>query len=415
MQGTAADLIKLAMIDVQRWLYASAPDVQMIMQVHDELVLEVAPGESEALEALVREQMGGAAELTVPLDVSVGTGRSWWSEPYSNDATAGDVFVTYNKLASKGEPLAQHRVEGRAASYYARGEVREITQRNELLNHLVTNDLAGVWFLTGDVHKGIVEKIQFAIQFMAMFTVLTGGLLLNPENVTNLVLQNAHILIMALGMIMIIVAGHIDLSVGSVSGLAAAVMAVLVVYHDQSLWLALLAGALAVGAWAGRGQIAYAQIATTYAAKQKLAVGGTLTINGTEPAAATVRPEFASLQASYPDRKLTLETANVPITLVDLKAGGLSYALDIFERIGVLEAARAGQFTLGLFHIVGIGGIGIELAGEAHQRDAARDPDRVGCEQIDARRSRDPLHPEDAARRRDRSPGESRYRAASRW
>lgn len=49
----------------------------------------------------------------------------------------------------------------------------------------------------------------------------------------------------------------------------------------------------------------------------------------------------------------TLETANVPVTLVDLKAGALSYALDIFERIGVLEAARNGQFTLGLFHIVG--------------------------------------------------------------
>ena len=49
----------------------------------------------------------------------------------------------------------------------------------------------------------------------------------------------------------------------------------------------------------------------------------------------------------------TLETANVPVTLVDLKAGGLSYALDVFERIGVLDAARSGMFTMGLFHIVG--------------------------------------------------------------
>jgi DNA polymerase-1 len=49
----------------------------MLLQVHDELVFEVAPGESEALERLVREQMAAAAELTVPLDVSVGTGRSW--------------------------------------------------------------------------------------------------------------------------------------------------------------------------------------------------------------------------------------------------------------------------------------------------------------------------------------------------
>jgi DNA polymerase-1 len=49
----------------------------MLLQVHDELVFEVAPGERDALDALVREQMGGAADLAVPLDVSVGTGRSW--------------------------------------------------------------------------------------------------------------------------------------------------------------------------------------------------------------------------------------------------------------------------------------------------------------------------------------------------
>ena len=50
---------------------------RMLLQVHDELVLEVAPGEREALEELVRSRMGGAAQLAVPLDVSVGTGRSW--------------------------------------------------------------------------------------------------------------------------------------------------------------------------------------------------------------------------------------------------------------------------------------------------------------------------------------------------
>jgi DNA polymerase-1 len=50
---------------------------RMLLQVHDELVFEVAAGEREALEALVREQMGSAADLAVPLDVSVGTGRSW--------------------------------------------------------------------------------------------------------------------------------------------------------------------------------------------------------------------------------------------------------------------------------------------------------------------------------------------------
>jgi DNA polymerase-1 len=49
----------------------------MLLQVHDELVFEVAEGERDDLEALVRRTMGGAADLAVPLDVSVGTGRSW--------------------------------------------------------------------------------------------------------------------------------------------------------------------------------------------------------------------------------------------------------------------------------------------------------------------------------------------------
>jgi len=50
---------------------------RMLLQVHDELVFEVAPGEREALEALVRREMGGAFPLSVPLEVSVGDGRDW--------------------------------------------------------------------------------------------------------------------------------------------------------------------------------------------------------------------------------------------------------------------------------------------------------------------------------------------------
>jgi DNA polymerase-1 len=77
IQGSAADLIKVAMLHVQRAIEAEGLASRMLLQVHDELVLEVAPGEREQLDALIREQMGAAAELTVPLDVSVGTGRSW--------------------------------------------------------------------------------------------------------------------------------------------------------------------------------------------------------------------------------------------------------------------------------------------------------------------------------------------------
>ncbi len=77
IQGSAADIIKVAMLNVDAAVREQGLRSRMLLQVHDELVLEVAPGEAEALEALVRAQMGSAAELTVPLDVSVGTGRSW--------------------------------------------------------------------------------------------------------------------------------------------------------------------------------------------------------------------------------------------------------------------------------------------------------------------------------------------------
>jgi DNA polymerase-1 len=77
IQGSAADIIKVAMLNVDRALKDSDLRSRMLLQVHDELVLEVAPGEREGLEQLVRAEMGKAAELRVPLDVSVGTGRSW--------------------------------------------------------------------------------------------------------------------------------------------------------------------------------------------------------------------------------------------------------------------------------------------------------------------------------------------------
>jgi DNA polymerase I len=77
IQGSAADIIKVAMLKVDAALRSADLRSRMLLQVHDELVLEVAPGESDALEKLVREQMAAAADLTVPLDVSVGTGHSW--------------------------------------------------------------------------------------------------------------------------------------------------------------------------------------------------------------------------------------------------------------------------------------------------------------------------------------------------
>jgi DNA polymerase-1 len=77
IQGSAADIIKVAMLRVDAAIEKAGLRSRMLLQVHDELVLEVAPGEAVALEELVRSEMAAAAELTVPLDVSVGTGASW--------------------------------------------------------------------------------------------------------------------------------------------------------------------------------------------------------------------------------------------------------------------------------------------------------------------------------------------------
>jgi len=77
IQGSAADIIKVAMIEVDKALKAAKLKSRMLLQVHDELLFEVAPGEREKLEALVHDKMGGAYPLDVPLEVSVGYGRSW--------------------------------------------------------------------------------------------------------------------------------------------------------------------------------------------------------------------------------------------------------------------------------------------------------------------------------------------------
>ncbi|MGK5498921.1 DNA polymerase I [Streptomyces sp. URMC 125] len=77
IQGTAADIVKIAMLKVDRALAREKLRSRMLLQVHDEIVLEVAPGEREAVEELVRREMAGAVELRAPLDVSVGSGGDW--------------------------------------------------------------------------------------------------------------------------------------------------------------------------------------------------------------------------------------------------------------------------------------------------------------------------------------------------
>lgn len=77
IQGSAADIMKLAMLRVDEALARTALSSRVLLQVHDELVIEVASGEAEKVEELVRAEMGAAVEMDVPLDVSIGLGDSW--------------------------------------------------------------------------------------------------------------------------------------------------------------------------------------------------------------------------------------------------------------------------------------------------------------------------------------------------
>ncbi|MFC5746170.1 multiple monosaccharide ABC transporter permease [Actinomadura rugatobispora] len=95
--------------------------------------------------------------------------------------------------------------------------------------------------------------VAFAL-IVVLFTALTGGDLLQPQNISNIIVQNSYILILAIGMILVIISGHIDLSVGSVVAVTGAIAAVLMVNHDLAWPVALLvtlaAGGL-IGAWQG--------------------------------------------------------------------------------------------------------------------------------------------------------------------
>ena len=77
MQGTAADIIKRAMVKVDNWLTSSGVDAKVILQVHDELVLEVEESQLQEVRAKVCQLMSEAAELSVPLLVEAGVGSNW--------------------------------------------------------------------------------------------------------------------------------------------------------------------------------------------------------------------------------------------------------------------------------------------------------------------------------------------------
>lgn len=77
IQGSAADIIKIAMLNVGKAIAESGVKSRLLLQVHDELICEIAPGESEVMEKLVRKEMGSAYPLNAPLEVNVGFGKTW--------------------------------------------------------------------------------------------------------------------------------------------------------------------------------------------------------------------------------------------------------------------------------------------------------------------------------------------------
>lgn len=92
------------------------------------------------------------------------------------------------------------------------------------------------------------------VAIVLLFTVATDGKLLSPGNLTNVVLQYSYILVLAIGMVIVIIGGHIDLSVGSVAALASAISGILVIKNDMPWWVGVIAAivvGLVVGAWQG--------------------------------------------------------------------------------------------------------------------------------------------------------------------
>ena len=77
IQGSAADIIKLAMLNVQKAIEKEKLNSRLLLQIHDELILEVVKGEEEKISELVRREMGAAYPLNAPLDVNAGLGLTW--------------------------------------------------------------------------------------------------------------------------------------------------------------------------------------------------------------------------------------------------------------------------------------------------------------------------------------------------
>lgn len=125
---------------------------------------------------------------------------------------------------------------------------RTVAPEGELMSHRF---MAALRHVVSDLGRNGIFVALIAV--VVLFSITTGGVLLRPQNISNLIVQNGYILVLAIGMVFVIVAGHIDLSVGSVAAFIGAVSGVLIRDLGFPWWLALI-GALVVGALVGAWQ-----------------------------------------------------------------------------------------------------------------------------------------------------------------
>jgi putative multiple sugar transport system permease protein len=174
------------------------------------------------------------------------------------------------------------------------------------------------------------------LAIMIFFQFTTNGTLFKPVNMTNLILQNSYIVIMALGMLLIIIAGHIDLSVGSVSGFVGAVAAIMMVPWKMDPFLTIVAGVL-LGAFIGGVQgyfVAYHKIPAFIVTLAGMLIfkGLALTVLG----GASVGPfpkEFQLLSSGFVPDIFTVQLFGGPFNLLALLIGGAVTALIIYFNI----------------------------------------------------------------------------------
>src|SRR3954454_16604529 len=137
---------------------------------------------------------------------------------------------------------------------------RTVSQQEDQAPQEAATPAAGLRTGTSDIRSLLTRNLRQSgiyvafVAIIALFAILTGGVSLSPINITNIVLQYSYILVLAIGMVIVIIAGHIDLSVGSVVALTGAISAVLVIKQGYPWWVGIIAAiavGLLVGAWHG--------------------------------------------------------------------------------------------------------------------------------------------------------------------